>query len=99
VLATDFPGKAIVVSYWASWCTFCVRELALLSAIQSSASDRVQVVAVNIEPMYIFKKNAKGLSIVGKDGRIDTVNIGYSEEELDGIVQSINHAIGADPAT
>ena len=126
VLVSDFPGKAVVVSYWASWCTFCVHELALLSAIQSSASDRVQVVAVNVEPMYIFKKNLKGLSrfqmlvihdadrkaqkaygvsgiphmvIVGKDGRIDTVNIGYTEKELDGIVQSINHAIGAVPPT
>ena len=126
VQVTDFPGKAIVVSYWASWCSFCVHELALLSAIQSSASDRVQVVAVNVEPMYIFKKNAKRLSrfqmlvihdadkkaqkaygvegiphmvIVRKDGRIDTVNIGYTEDELDGIVDSINRAIGATPST
>ena len=36
--------------------------------------------------------------IIGKDGRIDTVNIGHTEEELDEIVTSINRAIGATSA-
>jgi len=124
VLLTDFPGKVIIVSYWATWCTFCIKELGMLDAIQTAANDHVQVLTVNIEPAYVFKKVAKKLSqlhipllydpdrkgreaygvggiphmiIVGKDGRIDTVNIGYSEEELDGIVTSINRAIGAVP--
>ena len=125
VLATDFPGKAVVVSYWATWCTFCIRELAMLNAIQTTASDRVQVVTVNVESIHIFRKTAERLSrfqilmlydpgkkgrnaygvdgiphmiIIGKDGRIESINIGYSEAALDGIVQSINRAIGAVPS-
>ena len=125
VLATDFPGKAVVVSYWATWCTFCIKELAMLNAIQTNASDRVQVVTVNIESIHIFRKTAERLSkfqilmlydpgkkgrnvygvdgvphmiIIGKDGRIESINIGYSEAALDGIVQSINRAIGAVPS-
>ena len=35
--------------------------------------------------------------IIGRDGRIDTVNVGYTEKDLDGIVNSINRAIGAVP--
>ena len=125
VLVTDFPGKVVIVSYWATWCTFCVKELAMLSAVQTAGGDRVQVVAVNIESADVFKKVATKLSrfqillaydperkgrraykvygiphmvIIGKDGRIDTVNIGYTEKDLDGIVNSINRAIGAVPS-
>ena len=125
ILATDFPGKAIVVSYWATWCSFCIKELALLSAVQTNASDRVQVVTVNIEPAYVFKKVSKGLSrfqmlllydpdkkgrdaygvkgvphmiIIGKNGLIDSVRIGYGEDDLGDVVDSINRAIGAVPS-
>src|SRR5262245_32663058 len=125
VLVTDYPGKAVVVSYWATWCTFCLKEMDILNNIQRAASDRVQVVTVNIESVTIFRKVAKALTpfqilvawdpgrkgqtaygvngiphmiIIDKDGRIDTVRIGYSEKDLDGIVASINRAIGAAPS-
>jgi peroxiredoxin len=122
VLVSDFPGKVVLISYWATWCSFCIKELAMLDAVQTVASDRVQVVTVNIEPRYTFKNIAKKLNrlhvpllydpdgkgrkaygvkgiphmiIVGKDGLIDTVNIGYTEEELDDVVKTINRAMGA----
>jgi thiol-disulfide isomerase/thioredoxin len=124
VLVTDYPGKAIIVSYWATWCSFCLKELDTLNNIQKAASDRVQVVTVNIESLKVFRKVSKALSpfqllvlydpgrkgqkaygvngiphmiIIGKDGRVDTIRIGYSEKDLDGIVASINRAIGAVP--
>ena len=126
VLVTDYPGKAVIVSYWATWCSFCLKELDTLNNIQKAASDRVQVVTINIESNQVFRKVAKALSpfkilvlydpdkkgrkaygvtgiphmiIIGKDGRIDTVRIGYTEKDLDGIVDSINRAIGAVPST
>jgi thiol-disulfide isomerase/thioredoxin len=125
VLVSDFPGKVVIVSYWATWCSFCIKELAMLDAVQKSAGDQLQVLTVNIEPGYIFKKVAKKLGklqvpllydpdrkgrkaygvegiphmiIVGKDGRVHSVNIGYTEDELDDVVTSINRAIGAIPA-
>jgi thiol-disulfide isomerase/thioredoxin len=125
VLVTDYPGKAIIVSYWATWCSFCLKELDTLNNIQKAASDRVQVLTVNVESLNVFKKVSKALSpfqilvlydpgrkgqkaygvngiphmiIIGKDGRIDTIRIGYSEKDLDGIVASINRAIGAVPS-
>ena len=125
ILVTDYPGKAVIVSYWATWCSFCLKELDALNNIQKAASDRVQVVTVNIESLKVFRKVAKALSpfqilvlydpgrkgqkaygvngiphmiIIGKDGRIDTVRIGYGEKDLDGIVASINRAIGAVPS-
>lgn len=125
VFVTDYAGKAVIVSYWATWCSFCLKELDTLNNIQRAASDRVQVVTVNIESAKVFRKVAKALSafeilllydpdgkgrdaygvkgiphmiIIGKDGRIDTVKIGYSEKDLDDIVDSINRAIGAVPS-
>lgn len=122
VLLTDFPGKALVISYWATWCSFCLKEMDVLNNIQRVGGDRVQVITVNIESRDTFRHAARALQsltvllahdadrkgreafgvegiphmiIVGKDGLIDSVNIGYSEKALDRIVDSINRAMGA----
>jgi thiol-disulfide isomerase/thioredoxin len=49
-------GKAYVVSFWASWCGPCRRELPILSNIQRIAGARIQVIAVNIEDREVFRK-------------------------------------------
>jgi thiol-disulfide isomerase/thioredoxin len=118
----DHAGKAVVVTFWASWCTYCLKELPVLEAIQQSARDHVKVIAINTEPRNTFQRLARRLEkfdlqltydpdlrsrrsygvdgiphlvIIGKDGKIDSVFRGYGEESLDGIVQSINRAMGA----
>ena len=42
-------GKVTVVTFWASWCAPCRKELPMLEGLQRAAKDRVQVVAVNID--------------------------------------------------
>ena len=42
-------GKIVVVTFWASWCTYCLKELPVLDAIQKQAGEHVQVIAVNVE--------------------------------------------------
>ena len=27
---TDFQGKPVIVNFWATWCTFCLREMPML---------------------------------------------------------------------
>lgn len=61
ILLTDYPGKAIVISYWATWCKFCLKEMDILNAIQRVGGDRIQVITVNIEPADVFKKVLKAL--------------------------------------
>jgi thiol-disulfide isomerase/thioredoxin len=126
VQVTEYAGKAVIVSYWATWCPFCIKELDMLNRVQKVAPDRVQVIAVNTEPKEVFQKVAEALKplsvqllydpdgkaqatygikaipymvIVGKDGRIDSLYKGYSEDELDDILVAINRAIAATPAT
>jgi thiol-disulfide isomerase/thioredoxin len=60
---TQFAGKVMVVTFWASWCGPCMKELPMLEGIQKVAGkNRVQVVAINIEDRDKFKKLARALS-------------------------------------
>lgn len=48
VLLEDNKGKVVVISFWASWCTPCLKELPILESIQNKVGiDKIKVVAVN----------------------------------------------------
>jgi len=49
VQASDYLGKWVVVNFWASWCTPCVKELPELGAFQASRPEEIQVIGVNYE--------------------------------------------------
>jgi thiol-disulfide isomerase/thioredoxin len=60
---SQYAGKVLVVTFWASWCGPCKKELPILEAIQNVAgTDKIQVVAVNIEEREQFIKIARALS-------------------------------------
>jgi len=41
-------GKVVVVTFWASWCGYCRKELPVLAGLQDAAGKaRLEVVAVN----------------------------------------------------
>jgi thiol-disulfide isomerase/thioredoxin len=61
VRTTDYAGKVLVVTFWASWCPPCRRELPMLEGLQRAANGRVQVVAVNIEDYEKFRTVARTL--------------------------------------
>jgi len=43
-------GKVVVLSFWASWCTYCLKELPVLEKVQRVlGKDRIEVIAVNID--------------------------------------------------
>lgn len=43
----DFAGKVVFVNFWASWCTFCEREMPDIIRIAQRFPDDVVVLAVN----------------------------------------------------
>jgi thiol-disulfide isomerase/thioredoxin len=62
VKVSDFAGKAVVVSFWATWCGYCLKELPVLNAIQkASTNDRIKVIAVNTEDKFTFRDASRTL--------------------------------------
>lgn len=48
VTLEQHKGKVVVVSFWATWCGYCLKELPALNHIQNSVgTDFIQIVAVN----------------------------------------------------
>ena len=48
VHVSDYHGKVVVLTFWASWCAYCLKELPVLESVQrKGGKDRIVVVAIN----------------------------------------------------
>ena len=61
VLLETYQGKVVVVSFWATWCPPCRRELPVLERIQVGGKGHIQVVAINTESREVFRRAAKAM--------------------------------------
>ncbi|MCY7353702.1 MAG: TlpA family protein disulfide reductase [Lysobacter sp.] len=52
----DYRGKVVIVTFWASWCGYCLKELPALNALQTGAGEQwLKIIAVNVQdemPQY-----------------------------------------------
>ena len=125
----DYRGKIVIISFWASWCPPCRKELPVLAAIQKAASrDKVAVFLVNWNDTEQRFKDVKGylrqqnvdikllfdpsnyigrnydvtaiphMIIIGRDGRIAAIHVGYSESEIPIFASEINSLLAQSPA-
>ncbi len=64
VTLKEHKGKIVVISFWASWCSPCLKELPILENIQNKiGEDKVKVIAVNFkEGRKTYRKIKKVLS-------------------------------------
>ena len=56
VLLAKYKDTAVVISFWATWCPYCLKELPILDGIQRAGKGRVHVIAVNTETRDVFRK-------------------------------------------
>jgi thiol-disulfide isomerase/thioredoxin len=75
----DWPGKSMVVNFWATWCAPCRREIPLLRKMQQQHADAgFQLVGVAVDFREDVLKYAKEIGIdypvlVGEQDGLDAV--------------------------
>lgn len=43
-------GKVVIVTFWASWCHYCLKELPALNSVQEQSGDQfLKIIAVNVQ--------------------------------------------------
>lgn len=83
ITLSAYQGKAVVLTFWATWCTYCLKELPILENLQRKASNRLQVIAVNTEERDKFRAVARHL----KDFQLQ---LGYDPEEVAADAYGVN---------
>jgi thiol-disulfide isomerase/thioredoxin len=59
---SDHRGSVVLVTFWASWCGYCRKELPVLDVLQRAAGERLVTIAVNVEdPADVYKQMRRQL--------------------------------------
>ena len=46
---SDYQGKVVLVNFWASWCSACIREIPSMQRLEKSLTDQpVEIMAINV---------------------------------------------------
>ncbi|MES2901882.1 MAG: TlpA disulfide reductase family protein [Pseudomonadota bacterium] len=87
VLLSNHAGKVVIVSFWATWCAYCLKELPILEGIQKVAGKAhdLQVVAVNTEDRDTFRHVLRTLKTMTVAMAYDPDKIGQKAYGVSGI--------------
>jgi thiol-disulfide isomerase/thioredoxin len=86
VKVSQYAGKVVVVSFWATWCGYCLKELPVLENLQnSSGGPQIQVLAVNTEEIDVFKHIKRGLKNAKMGVIYDPKNVAQKAYGVKGI--------------
>ncbi|MES2299846.1 MAG: TlpA disulfide reductase family protein [Pseudomonadota bacterium] len=59
-LVSQYAGKVVVLTFWATWCGVCHKELPILERLQKVVgTDHLQIIAINIEDKKTFRRVAQ----------------------------------------
>jgi len=77
ITVSQYRGKVVVVTFWASWCGYCRQELPALDALKRAAGDRAEIIAVNVkdsrDDFHAITRQLKGTPMLftrDTDGKI-----------------------------
>jgi thiol-disulfide isomerase/thioredoxin len=49
---SQFRGKKVMLNFWATWCPPCKAEMPDMQTFYTEVGDKIQILAVNIDPEY-----------------------------------------------
>lgn len=62
VRLSQHRGSIVLVTFWASWCGYCRKELPVLDVLQRAAGERLVTIAVNVEdPVDVYRQMRRQL--------------------------------------
>jgi len=71
----NYQDKVIIISFWASWCDSCIKELNNLQSIQDDfGTDKLAVIAIN------FKENKKKFKSI--QAQLSHLNIILTQDKM-----------------
>lgn len=56
---SDYKGKWVIISYWATWCEFCMHEIPELNAFYKDHGNQVAMFGVNFQDSGDLKQNIR----------------------------------------
>lgn len=71
VMVSQYRGKVLVVTFWATWCQYCLKELPILNGIKCTGKDQIAVLAVNTEERSVFRRVVRMLKNLDIDHSYD----------------------------
>lgn len=81
VRISQFKGRIVLVTFWASWCGPCRRELPVLDALKKEAGDRLEIVAVNVkdttEDYRLIRRQLKKTGLIFTHDTDGVISDGY----------------------
>jgi thiol-disulfide isomerase/thioredoxin len=91
VLLTKYAGKVVIVTFWATWCPQCIKELPILEAVQNKAGKaNIEVIAVNTEEAEVFRRAAR---VMRKTMQLDLVGDARGDAQKAYGVNGIPHML------
>jgi thiol-disulfide isomerase/thioredoxin len=48
----DFRGKPILLEFWATWCTPCIKEMRDMPELKTKYGDKIQIVSISVDEEY-----------------------------------------------
>ncbi len=99
----ELEGKALVVTFWATWCPVCAREMPKLERLQKELGDEnVLVVALSqddaetdVVARYLKKAGLSGLRLFHDNQRVFASVMGVTGVPTSLVIDARGRAVGA----